>query len=208
MAVRDTAAVRVKPAKVDPNPGDTCPAHEGDELTRGIDLVGRRYAIPAAVLSWRLSHDDTLLVPGAERDTALVAMLTLERALIEFLRAPALVPVGDDGKPKPPAAHLKVRESVCPWCFAPGWRLRNTDPDLFHRLSARWTTISTHLSHLSWAEAVNRREFTDWKIGWALEGLGRFSAAMRQRHPALADRLASSLQHADAAFALGPTAVH
>jgi hypothetical protein len=183
---------------VEPHQSDTCTKRSDADLTAAVQLLGNRYLLPAATLSWQLEHESRFHTGSASRDRVLTAMLTYERALIEFFQRPkALKP----GKERPPPW---TRKDVCPWCFVPGWRLKHRDQELASDLAARWETISSRKSHLSWLEVHQPREWSDWKILNVLKAFDVFLPAVEAVKPKIAAELRQLVHQADRAYENGP----
>lgn len=176
-------------AKVQPTADRTCPP--SPDRAAAIDFLGHGYLVPAAWLSYRLGNESTLAhepAPNVLRIEPVTAMLTLERALVEFLRSPRATPT----------PQFWIRD-ICPWCFVPEWRLRESNAGLADALDARWTTISSHMAHLSWAECSVPRQFSDWKIDNVIAAFRVFDDALRPTSAGLSDQLRSHLAVAEAA---------
>lgn len=176
-------------AWIQPTAGKTCPP--SPDRAAAIEFLGHGYLVPAAWLSYRLGSEEALAyepAPNMRRIEPVTAMLTLERALVEFLRSPSAAPN--------PQHWLR---DICPWCFVPEWRLRVTDAGLADALDARWKTISSHMAHLSWAECSQPRQFSDWKIDNVIAAFRIFDDALRPTSTTLSDQLRSHLAVAEAA---------
>ena len=176
-------------ARTQSTAGRTCPP--SPYRSAAIDFRGHGYLLPAAWLSYRLANESALAhepAPNALRIEPVTAMLTLERALVEFLRAPRASPT----------PQFWIRD-ICPWCFVPEWRLRDHDTGLADAVDARWKTISSHMAHLSWAECSQPRQFSDWKIDNVIAAFRIFDDALRSSSSTLSDQLRSHLTVAEAA---------
>jgi hypothetical protein len=137
-----------------------------DELAFG---EGRRLKVPADQLSDATAQQ-------------CFALLTAERALIEFVTGPEI-------RSKNGVSIKAYSDDICPKCFVANWYLGGHHRD---HLRGRRSRINKHLSHLTWSQTVARQWHTT-PIILVVEAFADFSKSLAQEQPRVSSVLTAAL---------------
>jgi hypothetical protein len=137
-----------------------------DELALG---EGRRLKVPADQLSDATAQQ-------------CFALLTAERALIEFVTGP-------ETRSKNGVPTKLYSDDICPKCFVTDWHLGGHHLD---HLRGRRARINKHLSHLTWSQTVPRQWHTT-PITLVVEAFADFNESLGQEQPRVSSVLTAAL---------------
>lgn len=159
-----------------------------DELIQGMRVVSRTLKRAVAWADALAGEEGIRLRLAADQlsdGTAqqCFALLTAERALIEFVVGPAT-------KPGKAGVLVKAKETdICPRCFVSGWTLRRYRRE---HLRSRRSRINKHLSHLTWSQIIPRQWHTT-PITLVVEAFAEFYSALDLELPRVSPVLAGAL---------------
>jgi hypothetical protein len=158
-----------------------------DEMLRGIAVVGLTLERAVTWADELVGNEGPRLRLPADQLSGGVAqlcfaLLTAERALIEFVTGPATT--------MKQGSRVKANaDDICPRCFVSTWTLSGYLRD---HLRARRTRINKHLSHLTWPQTVSRQWHTT-PITLVADALAQFQKALDTEQQACALRLGTAL---------------
>jgi glutathione S-transferase len=110
------------------------------------------------------------------------ALLTAERALIEFVTGPEI-------RSKSGVPTKVYSDDICPKCFVTNWYLSEQHRD---HLRGHRSRINKHLSYLTWSQTVPRQWHTT-PITLVVEAFADFNKSLAQERPRVSSVLTAAL---------------